>query len=146
MSLSLNQINASAYAKAAAALEQNGKAAVAHPTGSGKSCIAWQLVADHPQASFVWLVYGQARLTLRKADVSRYNDGVLPPNVVFCDCTALAEATAEQWIRLAAKKPDYIIFDCYHEVTAACWAKSAQRLLLLCPEAKLLGLTVPNST
>lgn len=146
MSLSLNQINASAYAKAAAALEQNGKATVAHPTGSGKSCIAWQLVADHPQASFVWLVYGQARLTLRKADVSRYNDGVLPPNVVFCDCTALAEATAEQWIRLAAKKPDYIIFDCYHEVTAACWAKSAQRLLLLCPEAKLLGLTVPNST
>lgn len=85
MSLSLNQINASAYAKAAAALEQNGKATVAHPTGSGKSCIAWQLVADHPQASFVWLVYGQARLTLRKADVSRYNDGVLPPNVVFCD-------------------------------------------------------------
>ena len=50
MSLSLNQINASAYAKAAAALEQNGKATVAHPTGSGKSCIAWQLVADHPQA------------------------------------------------------------------------------------------------
>lgn len=78
MSLSLNQINASAYAKAAAALEQNGKATVAHPTGSGKSCIAWQLVADHPQASFVWLVYGQARLTLRKADVSRYTTAFFP--------------------------------------------------------------------
>ena len=93
------------------------------PRGSGKSCIAWQLVADHPQASFVWLVYGQARLPLRKADVSRYNDGVLPPNVVFCDCTALAEATAEQWIRLAAKKPDYIIFDCSCSARKrSCWA------------------------
>ena len=146
MSLSLNQINASAYAKAAAALEQNGKAAVKHATGTGKSCIAWQLIADHPQASFIWLVYGAARLTLRREDVRRYNDGVLPENLIFCDCGVLAEASAEEWVQLASRKPDYLIFDCYHEVTAACWAKSAQRLLRLCPEAKLLGLTVPNST
>lgn len=146
MPISLNKINAAAYQKMAAALEQNGKATVAHPTGSGKSCIAWQLVADHPEASFVWLVYGAARLTLRKADVTRYNDGVLPPNVLFCDCSLLAEASAEEWIRLASRKPEYLIFDCYHEVSPSCWAKSAQRLISLCPEAKLLGLTVPNST
>ena len=146
MPISLNKINAAAYENAAAALEQTGKAAIAHPTGTGKSCIAWQLVRDHPQASFIWLVYGAARLTLRKADVSRYNDGTLPRNIIFCDCRELAEASAEEWIRLAAQKPDYLIFDCYHEVTAACWAKSVQRLMRLCPEAKLLGLTVPNST
>lgn len=146
MLISLNQINAEAYQKVVTALEQNGKAAVAHPTGTGKSCIAWQLVKDHPQAAFIWLVYGAARLTLRKADVSRYNDGQLPENIVFCDCSVLAEASAEDWIALAGRKPDYLIFDCYHEVTAACWAKSAQRLIQLCPDAKLLGLTVPNST
>lgn len=146
MPISLNKINAEAYAKVAAALEQNGKAAVEHATGTGKSCIAWQLIADHPQASFIWLVYGAARLTLRREDVRRYNDGVLPENLIFCDCGVLAEASAEEWVRLASRKPDYLIFDCYHEVTAACWAKSAQRLLRLCPEAKLLGLTVPNST
>ena len=146
MPISLNKVNAEAYAKVAAALEQNGKAAVEHATGTGKSCIAWQLIADHPQASFIWLVYGAARLTLRREDVRRYNDGVLPENLIFCDCSVLAEASAEEWVRLASRKPDYLIFDCYHEVTAACWAKSAQRLLRLCPEAKLLGLTVPNST
>ena len=146
MPISLNKVNAEAYAKVAAALEQNGKAAVEHATGTGKSCIAWQLIADHPQASFIWLVYGAARLTLRREDVRRYNDGVLPENLIFCDCGVLAEASAEEWVRLASRKPDYLIFDCYHEVTAACWAKSAQRLLRLCPEAKLLGLTVPNST
>ena len=146
MPISLNKVNAEAYAKVAAALEQNGKAAVEHGTGTGKSCIAWQLIADHPQASFIWLVYGAARLTLRREDVRRYNDGVLPENLIFCDCGVLAEASAEEWVRLASRKPDYLIFDCYHEVTAACWAKSAQRLLRLCPEAKLLGLTVPNST
>ena len=146
MPISLNKVNAEAYAKVAAALEQNGKAAVEHATGTGKSCIAWQLIADHPQASFIWLVYGAARLTLRREDVRRYNDGVLPENLIFCDCGVLAEASAEEWVRLASRKPDYLIFDCYHEVTAACWAKSAQRLLRLCPEAKLLGLTAPNST
>ena len=146
MPISLNKVNAEAYAKVAAALEQNGKAAVEHATGTGKSCIAWQLIADHPQASFIWLVYGAARLTLRREDVRRYNDGVLPENLIFCDCGVLAEASAEEWVRLASRKPDYLIFDCYHEITAACWAKSAQRLLRLCPEAKLLGLTVPNST
>ena len=146
MPISLNKVNAEAYAKVAAALEQNGKAAVEHATGTGKSCIAWQLIADHPQASFIWLVYGAARLTLRREDIRRYNDGVLPKNLIFCDCGVLAEASAEEWVRLASRKPDYLIFDCYHEVTAACWAKSAQRLLRLCPEAKLLGLTVPNST
>ena len=139
MPISLNKVNAEAYAKVAAALEQNGKAAVEHATGTGKSCIAWQLIADHPQASFIWLVYGAARLTLRREDVRRYNDGVLPENLIFCDCGALAEASAEEWVRLASRKPDYLIFDCYHEMTAACWAKSAQRLLRLCPEAKLLG-------
>ena len=119
MPISLNKVNAEAYAKVAAALEQNGKAAVEHATGTGKSCIAWQLIADHPQASFIWLVYGAARLTLRREDVRRYNDGVLPENLIFCDCGVLAEASAEEWVRLASRKPDYLIFDCYHEVTAA---------------------------
>lgn len=118
MPISLNKVNAEAYAKVAAALEQNGKAAVEHATGTGKSCIAWQLIADHPQASFIWLVYGAARLTLRREDVRRYNDGVLPENLIFCDCSVLAEASAEEWVRLASRKPDYLIFDCYHEVTA----------------------------
>ena len=146
MPISLNKINAAAYEKVCAALEQHGKAAVAHPTGTGKSCIAWKLVVDHPEASFIWLVYGDARLTLRKADVCRYNVGTLPKNLIFCDCSVLADATAEQWVQLASRKPDYLIFDCYQEVTPGCWAKSAQQLLRLCPEAKLLGLTVPKNS
>ena len=146
MAMILNEINAAAYEKVETALERSGKATVAHATGTGKSCIAWKLVESHPDRSFLWLVSGPARMTLRKADVTRYNNGTLPPNLQLCDCSLLAEATAEQWIALAAKKPDYLIFDCYHELTAACWAKSAQQLLRLCPQAKLLGLTVPNST
>ena len=72
---------------------------------------------------------------------------MLPENLIFCDCGVLARGVGPRsGYRLASRKPDYLIFDCYHEVTAACWAKSAQRLLRLCPEAKLLGLTVPNST
>lgn len=49
-------------------------------------------------------------LTLRREDVRRYNDGVLPENLIFCDCGVLAEASAEEWVRLASRKPDYLIF------------------------------------
>ena len=75
---------------------------------------------------------------------SRYNGGTLPGNVRFCDCEKLAAATPEQWVRLGEQKPGCIVLDCYHELSAVCWAQSVQKLLRMCPQAKVLGLGVPN--
>ena len=36
-------------------LLQYGKAAIVHPTGTGKSYIAFKLVEDHPDATVFWL-------------------------------------------------------------------------------------------
>ena len=144
MSMTLNPVNEAAFQKAVQSLETLNRAAVFHPTGTGKSCIAWKVVEAHPQTTFFWLVAGAQRLALRQAELTRYNGGTLPGNVRFCDCEKLAAATPEQWVRLGAQKPGCVVLDCYHELSAVCWAQSVQKLLRMCPQAKVLGLGVPN--
>ena len=144
MSMTLNPVNEAAFQKAVQSLETLNRAAVFHPTGTGKSCIAWKVVEAHPQTTFFWLVAGAQRLALRQAELTRYNGGTLPGNVRFCDCEKLAAATPEQWVRLGEQKPGCIVLDCYHELSAVCWAQSVQKLLRMCPQAKVLGLGVPN--
>ena len=144
MSMTLNPVNEAAFQKAVQSLETLNRAAVFHPTGTGKSCIAWKVVEAHPQTTFFWLVAGAQRLALRQAELTRYNGGTLPGNVRFCDCEKLAAATPEQWVRLGEQKPGCIVLDCYHELSAVCWAQSVQKLLRICPQAKVLGLGVPN--
>ena len=144
MSMTLNPVNEAAFQKAVQSLETLNRAAVFHPTGTGKSCIAWKVVEAHPQTTFFWLVAGAQRLALRQAELTRYNGGTLPGNVRFCDCEKLAAATPEQWVRLGERKPGCIVLDCYHELSAVCWAQSVQKLLRMCPQAKVLGLGVPN--
>lgn len=144
MSMTLNPVNEAAFQKAVQSLETLNRAAVFHPTGTGKSCIAWKVVEAHPQTTFFWLVAGAQRLALRQAELTRYNGGTLPGNVRFCDCEKLAAATLEQWVRLGEQKPGCIVLDCYHELSAVCWAQSVQKLLRMCSQAKVLGLGVPN--
>lgn len=144
MSMTLNPVNEAAFQKAVQSLETLNRAAVFHPTGTGKSCIAWKVVEAHPQTTFFWLVAGAQRLALRQTELTRYNGGTLPGNVRFCDCEKLAAATPEQWVRLGEQKPGCIVLDCYHELSAVCWAQSVQKLLRMCPQAKVLGLGVPN--
>ena len=144
MSMTLNPVNEAAFQKAVQSLETLNRTAVFHPTGTGKSCIAWKVVEAHPQTTFFWLVAGAQRLALRQAELTRYNGGPLPGNVRFCDCEKLAAATPEQWVRLGEQKPGCIVLDCYHELSAVCWAQSVQKLLRMCSQAKVLGLGVPN--
>lgn len=47
--------NEKAYQKAVTMLASSGKAAVIHPTGTGKSFIGFKLAEDHPESRIVWL-------------------------------------------------------------------------------------------
>ena len=144
MSITLNAFNTQAFQAAARELEQTGRAAVLHPTGTGKSCIAWNLIRHHPQMPFLWLAAGPERLALRQAELTRYA-GSLPANVRFCDCSQLANATPEQWVALGSTHPGCILLDCYSELSAVCWARTVQPLLRLCPQARVLGLNAPGA-
>ncbi|MDO5116140.1 MAG: hypothetical protein Q4D58_08605, partial [Synergistaceae bacterium] len=53
--IELYEHNRIAYGAVSAMLRSNGRAAVVHPTGTGKSFIAFKLAEDYPSASFCWL-------------------------------------------------------------------------------------------
>ena len=50
MSLELFQHNQKAYEAATALMERAGRAAVIHPTGTGKSLLAFKLAEEHPDS------------------------------------------------------------------------------------------------
>ena len=55
MSEILYAYNLDAYQAAVKMLRGTGKAAVIHPTGTGKSFIGLKLCADHPKSTVCWL-------------------------------------------------------------------------------------------
>ena len=55
MAISLFPHNQTAYEAALKMLQNTGKAAVIHPTGTGKSFIGFQLCEEFPEANICWL-------------------------------------------------------------------------------------------
>ncbi|MCD7878104.1 MAG: hypothetical protein LUH49_14305, partial [Cloacibacillus porcorum] len=53
--IDLFEHNRTAYENAVSMLKECGKAAVVHPTGTGKSFIGFKLAEDNPQAVVCWL-------------------------------------------------------------------------------------------
>ena len=55
MSIHLYKHNEDAYRAVEIMLEEKQMAAVIHPTGTGKSMIAFKLVEQYPHKHFLWL-------------------------------------------------------------------------------------------
>ena len=55
VALCLFEHNEKAYHAAVRMMEQYGKAAIVHPTGTGKSYIAFKLIEDNPEKVVIWL-------------------------------------------------------------------------------------------
>lgn len=53
--LELFEHNRIAYESALSMLKENGRAAIVHPTGTGKSFIGFKLAEDKPEAVVCWL-------------------------------------------------------------------------------------------
>ena len=144
MVLHLFEHNARAYQAAAAMLEQYGKAAVVHPTGTGKSYIAFKLIEDHPDAAFLWLSPSEYIFRTQLENLQKQAPDFPLGNVRFATYARLLFCTEEQLAEMAALCPAYIIMDEFHRAGAEHWGEKVQKLLALCPDAKLLGLTATN--
>mgnify|MGYP002556083230 FL=1 len=53
--IELFEHNKTAYDSAVSMLSDTGKAAIIHPTGTGKSFIGFKLCEDHPDKTICWL-------------------------------------------------------------------------------------------
>ena len=144
MVLHLFEHNARAYQAAAAMLEQYGKAAVVHPTGTGKSYIAFKLIEDHPDAAVLWLSPSEYIFKTQIESLQKQAPDFPLGNVRFATYARLLFCTEEQLAEITALHPAYIIMDEFHRAGAERWGKRVRELLELCPDAKLLGLTATS--
>ena len=144
VALRLFEHNEKAYRAAVRMMEQYGKAAIVHPTGTGKSYIAFKLIEDNPEKDVIWLSPSEYIFKTQLESLKR-NDPDFPlANVHFYTYAKLMCCTQAQLDEIAAQKPAYIIFDEFHRAGAGCWGESTVALLKLCPDAKFLGLTATN--
>ena len=144
VALRLFEHNEKAYRAAVRMMEQYGKAAIVHPTGTGKSYIAFKLIEDNPEKVVIWLSPSEYIFKTQLESLKR-NDPDFPlANVHFYTYAKLMCCTQAQLDEIAAQKPAYIILDEFHRAGAECWGESTVALLKLCPDAKFLGLTATN--
>ena len=144
VALRLFEHNEKVYHAAVRMMEQYGKAAIVHPTGTGKSYIAFKLIEDNPEKVVIWLSPSEYIFKTQMESLKR-NDPDFPlENVHFYTYAKLMCCTEGQLAEIAGLQPSYIILDEFHRAGAECWGESTVALLKLCPEAKLLGLTATN--
>ena len=144
VALRLFEHNEKAYRAAVRMMEQYGKAAIVHPTGTGKSYIAFKLIEDNPEKVVIWLSPSKYIFKTQLESLKR-NDPDFPlANIHFYTYAKRMCCTQAQLDEIAAQKPAYIIFDESHRAGAECWGESTVALLKLCPDAKILGLTATN--
>ena len=140
MALQLYPHNQIAYDAAMDMIRREGKAAVIHPTGTGKSFIAFQLALSHPNEAVLWLspseyIYQAQKKGLASA-MLKFRQEMLS-NVTFLTYAKLIVSEGE-W---EALKPDWIIFDEFHRAGSKEWGKGVRKLLGRYKKAGLLGLS-----
>ena len=135
MSIHLFKHNQEAYNAVTAMLEREKMAAVIHPTGTGKSLIAFKLAEEHPSEKFLWLSPSEYIYQTQLENLGMEFD-----NIQFMSYSRLMKNEDS----IETLHPDYIILDEFHRCGAAEWGKSVRKLLTACPDAKRLGLSATN--
>lgn len=142
--------NRKAYEAAIGLMKETGKAAVIHPTGTGKSFIAFKLVMEYPGAKIVWLSPSEYIFQTQLENLKRTLTGTEEERELL-----IAELTARiqflTYSKLMVKEdemdemqPDFIILDEFHRCGAVEWGKSVKKLLQIHKTAKVLGLSATN--
>lgn len=141
MRIALWEHNKTAYEAACRLLDTAGKAAVIHPTGTGKSYLGFALCADEPDKTICWLSPSEYIFLTQVENLKRQTGGGVPENLRFYTYPKLAGMSEEE---IAALQPDYIVLDEFHRCGAPMWGQGVQRLLCAHPGARLLGLSATN--
>lgn len=141
MAISLFEHNETAYYAALSMMKKTGKAAIVHPTGTGKSFIGFKLCEDNPNKKICWLSPSEYIFKTQLENLSAVSDGYLPKNIVFYTYARLMNLTDSE---IAEIQPDYIVLDEFHRAGAEEWGKGVQKLLKYYDNRPILGLSATN--
>ena len=133
--------NQKAYNLAVTMLKDTKKAAIVHPTGTGKSFIAFRLCEDHPDKTICWLSPSEYIFSTQLENLYQAADGYKPNNIVFFTYAKLMGMSKEEIKQI---NPDYIILDEYHRAGATFWQKGVEQLLFTYSDVPVLGLSATN--
>lgn len=139
--MELYQHNRTAYGNALTMMAQTGKAAIIHPTGTGKSFIGFQLALDNPDKRICWLSPSEYIFKTQLENLAEANDGVVPENIIFYTYAKLPLLTAEE---VDAIQPEYIVLDEFHRCGAQVWGAGVRAVLERYGDTPILGLSATN--
>lgn len=139
--ISLYEHNQTAYDAAVEMLSLTGKAAVIHPTGTGKSFIGFKLCEQNPDKHICWISPSSYIFETQVEALKAATGGYEPENVNFLTYAKLSLLNAEE---LYSLRPDYIVLDEFHRCGAPVWGDAVEALLNIYPETPVLGLSATN--
>ena len=139
MGIELYSHNAEAYSRAVRLLKGEGRAAVIHPTGTGKTYIAFKLCEDNADSRVLWLSPSEYIFKTQLENARR--DGFSAVNITFLTYSALLNKTDED---IAALAPDFIVLDEFHRAGAEEWGRKVKYLLDYYAGIPVLGLSATN--
>ena len=138
MAIQLFSHNMQAYHAVLDIIGRNGKAAVIHPTGTGKSFIAFKWIEEHARCRFVWLSPSEYIFKTQIENVKHTTADFPAEQITFLTYARLIQMTDEE---LAELRIDGIVLDEFHRCGAKCWGNGVARLLSMFKDAQLLGLS-----
>lgn len=138
MDIQLFEHNEKAYMKALAMLNEKGKAAVIHPTGTGKSFIGFKLCAENKYKTICWLSPSEYIYNTQLSNLKEVSDGYEPSNIKFYTYAKLSYMSLSD---IEEINPDYIILDEFHRCGAEVWGLGVYRLLSVYDKVPVLGLS-----
>ena len=137
MSVQLFPHNQIAYNSALEMLESCGKAAIVHPTGTGKSFIGFKLCEEKKNDTICWLSPSEYIFKTQIENLKKAG-GNEPTNICFYTYAKLMLMSEEE---MSAINPNYIVLDEFHRCGAEMWGEGVQRLLRIFSNARILGLS-----
>ena len=96
-------------------LSDTGKAAIIHPTGTGKSFIGFKLCEDHPDNTICWLSPSEYIFKTQLENLAKVSNGYIPQNVRFYTYAKLMLLSDAEIAEIA---PDFIVLDEFHRCGA----------------------------
>ena len=141
MSIDLYPHNQEAYDSALRMMGAAGKAAVIHPTGTGKSFIGFKLAEQNAGESVCWLSPSEYIFKTQIENLRSATNGYVPKNIDFITYAKLMTTDS---LSIEGMRPGFIVLDEFHRCGAAEWGKGVKRLLAACPGVPLLGLSATN--
>jgi len=139
MSIDLRKHNQDAYEKVKDTIGNSNRAAVIHPTGTGKSYIALKLLEENKGKKAIYLAPSNSILHNIKRNIFDSDMDMTDfPGLKRITYAKLMRMSEEEITKLGA---DIIILDEFHHCGAPEWGAGVERLLQRNPDATVLGLS-----